>query len=161
MSFNGRTVAFQVDFCLEGSNTLYMNKLCITCSKKKALKEFAINRSKPDGLNWQCRKCQAMYHKVHYEAHKAKYIQHAKEYKDQVRAYVDTKKLKCSVRSCGEHHVAALEFHHKDPKQKELSISVMITNGLSVKKVKEEMKKCIVLCANCHKKLHWKLRKHH
>jgi hypothetical protein len=141
--------------------TVRMTKVCARCGKKKPLKEFAVNRSKPDGLNWQCRKCQAVYHKAHYEAHKARYIQNAREYKDQVRAFVDTKKLKCSVRSCSERHVAALEFHHKDPKQKELAVSIMITNGWSMKKLKDEIKKCRVLCANCHRKLHWRLRRHH
>ena len=31
----------------------------------------------------------------------------------------------------------------------------MISNNYSLDRVKEEMKKCIVLCANCHREFHY------
>jgi hypothetical protein len=45
--------------------------------------------------------------------------------------------------------MAALEFHHLDPGQKEFALSV---RGLtrSLEEVRREAAKCIVLCANCH-----------
>lgn len=56
---------------------------------------------------------------------------------------------------CGENHPACLDFHHDDPSQKKYSISQMIWNSVSKQKIQEEIDKCTVLCANCHRKLHW------
>lgn len=135
-----------------------MTKTCTKCGKIKSHKDFAQNKSKADGLNWQCRSCQARYHKRHYQAHKSAYIAQAKARKDALRAYILPIRLKCTVRGCGESHPAVLDFHHKDPNAKEAVVAQMIKSGWSIKRVKEELKKCVVLCANCHRKLHWKLR---
>lgn len=56
---------------------------------------------------------------------------------------------KCGYDRCME----ALEFHHRDPAQKDFSIS---SKGYtrSWKRVREELDKCIMLCANCHRELH-------
>lgn len=43
-----------------------------------------------------------------------------------------------------------MEFHHISD-DKEFHISVV---GLAWEKMKEELKKCIMLCANCHRALH-------
>lgn len=67
--------------------------------------------------------------------------------------FIDFKsKLKCE--QCEENHISCLEFHHKDPTKKEGMISKMI---FSTNKLKKELKKCIVLCSNCHRKLHYEL----
>lgn len=55
---------------------------------------------------------------------------------------------------CGESHPACIDFHHRNPKDKKFEISDN-TKGRSLKTLKEEVAKCIVLCANCHRKLHW------
>jgi len=62
--------------------------------------------------------------------------------------------LKCN--KCGENHPAALDFHHKGDKDK--GINFMTHWGYSIVRIKKEMSKCMVLCANCHRKLHYKLR---
>jgi hypothetical protein len=51
---------------------------------------------------------------------------------------------------CGyNEHLAALEFHHLDPKQKEFGIAQAgVTRSLQ--RCREEAKKCILLCSNCH-----------
>lgn len=51
--------------------------------------------------------------------------------------------------------VSALEFHHLDPTKKELTLSRSI---LSWEKTKQELKKCICVCANCHREIHDDLR---
>jgi len=50
----------------------------------------------------------------------------------------------CGYKKC----LGALQFHHKNPKEKEFSISGNHT--LKHKTLYEEVKKCIILCANCH-----------
>ena len=57
---------------------------------------------------------------------------------------------KCS--SCGS--TESLEFHHKDPSTKRMSLGNSWTHD--PKKVEAEVKKCILLCEKCHKELHKK-----
>ena len=59
---------------------------------------------------------------------------------------------KCEI--CGYSRCAeALEFHHLEFKKKDFGISAKgYTRGW--KKVKLELNKCILLCANCHREIH-------
>lgn len=47
----------------------------------------------------------------------------------------------------------ALDFHHFDEKTKKFGLS---QNGMtrSWEKTKAELKKCILVCANCHREIH-------
>ena len=55
----------------------------------------------------------------------------------------------CGYNKC----VAALDFHHTDPNCKDFQISRSHTKSLA--KVKPELDKCILLCSNCHRELHY------
>ncbi len=57
---------------------------------------------------------------------------------------------------CGESHVACINFHHRNPKNKKFYISARSRRGFGT--LKKEITKCQVLCANCHRKLHWSLK---
>jgi transcription elongation factor Elf1 len=71
--------------------------------------------------------------------------------------FSDLKKtLKCA--KCPERHPACLVFHHKDPNQKDFDLGADASGTYSMERIDKEIKKCVVLCANCHAKLHWKLR---
>jgi hypothetical protein len=63
-------------------------------------------------------------------------------------------KITCSCLQCGESHPACLEFHHRDPNKKKMTISGAVRRGWSLKRLKREIEKCDVLCANCHRKIH-------
>ena len=57
--------------------------------------------------------------------------------------------IKCSYNKC----IAALEFHHRDPEEKEFDLSQ------GTKKFDEfvkEAEKCDLLCANCHAEEHFR-----
>lgn len=60
--------------------------------------------------------------------------------------------LKCA--RCDEDHIACMDFHHIDPTEKEYGVSTLVKNRMYTKAYKE-IKKCIVLCANCHRKEHY------
>ena len=58
---------------------------------------------------------------------------------------------------CGyDRCVDAFEFHHLDPSKKEFGISEKGYTR-SWKKVQEELDKCRLICANCHRELHSQL----
>ena len=59
--------------------------------------------------------------------------------------------IKCGYNKC----VAALDFHHRDPKQKEFGLAGL--RDFITEKVILELDKCDLLCSNCHRELHYKL----
>ena len=58
----------------------------------------------------------------------------------------------CST--CGEGDKDILHFHHVDPSLKEFTISSRLSREW--KFIEDEVRKCILLCSNCHKKIHTK-----
>lgn len=103
---------------------MYMKKICMRCKEEKDIGEFF------GGSAW-CSECM-------------KNIYKPKEY------VLDDLKTPC--RKCGETRLYILDFHHIDPKEKEFSVADVIGRGN--KSIAEEAKKCICLCANCHREFH-------
>lgn len=64
-------------------------------------------------------------------------------------ALLGGKCCRCGYDKC----VSALEFHHTDPTQKDFAISSGGINR-SWDRVKTELLKCILVCANCHAEIH-------
>lgn len=73
---------------------------------------------------------------------------------DKAIEYKGGKCQRCNYDRCK----AALEFHHRDPEEKDFSIS---RKGFATswEKVKLELDKCDMLCANCHREEHDILRR--
>jgi hypothetical protein len=89
---------------------------------------------------WRCRKC--MVDSVNARRRKIK--QMAVEYKGG----------KCQYNECGYNkYIGALEFHHLDPNEKDFSIG-RSGHCTSWEKVKKELDKCVLVCANCHREIH-------
>ena len=61
--------------------------------------------------------------------------------------------FKC--KKCGEKRIPCLDFHHRAPSKKERSVANMVCNS-SKARILKEIKKCDVLCKNCHAILHSK-----
>ena len=61
---------------------------------------------------------------------------------------------KCEI--CGyDKCIDAFDFHHINPEEKDFSISSSHNNN--IEKLKKEVDKCIMVCANCHREIHFKL----
>lgn len=78
-----------------------------------------------------------------------------KRYKREIWEWYHEIKNNSSCYKCGEDHPSCLEFHHLERDDKHGNISSMIHNCRPMKELREELTKCIVICANCHRKLHW------
>jgi hypothetical protein len=93
---------------------------------------------------------QKAYVNTYYEKNKATIIAaskaSAKAYKEKWRRYKAT--LACV--KCGQNHPATFDFHHVDSSTKEESVNKLLKNR-AFKRAMEEIKKCVVLCANCHR----------
>jgi hypothetical protein len=86
---------------------------------------------------------------------KVKVIKDAAYFRDRRRKLkkmlVEHKGGCCS--QCGYNKsMAALDFHHLDPNEKEFSIGRAYTKTLD--STLKELDKCIILCSNCHRELH-------
>lgn len=95
------------------------------------------------------------YRKAHYEKNKAYYIAKAKESKAKRRVEWVEFKSSLSCTKCGENHFATLDFHHVVRSPENEKVHRLAGNGRYRKAMQEIRDKCIVLCANCHRKLHW------
>ncbi len=71
--------------------------------------------------------------------------------------YFKLKRGKSCV-ACGESHPACLDFHHINPKLKTGIIRMLSLYSNDNDRVIKEIKNCILLCANCHRKQHYKDR---
>ena len=64
---------------------------------------------------------------------------------------IENKGGKCEV--CGYNKcIRALEFHHIDPNKKEYNVST--STNIDIDILLEEIKKCILVCSNCHREIH-------
>lgn len=98
------------------------------------------------------------YSKKYYITNKKKIIKKNLDYKKKLRVLWAEFKATLICQQCGETHPATFDFHHikKDITNKRVSELIQWQNYNSAR---EEIKKCIVLCANCHRKHHHEERK--
>lgn len=109
-------------------NTVFCSMLCMNTHRQKA--------------------------KPSIETRKKKERDRAREYRKLMKQKsVDYLGSKCV--NCGYcRNIKALEFHHKNPDEKDFSISKATTVKMSWEKIKNELDKCALLCSNCHREEH-------
>ncbi|AGM11398.1 HNH endonuclease [Halogranum tailed virus 1] len=66
--------------------------------------------------------------------------------------YINTYKSERGCINCDEDVACALDLHHVD--NKEHNISKLRADDASYERIDKELEKCVVICANCHRKLH-------
>ena len=84
----------------------------------------------------------------------ASVIRRRKEIRMKAINHLGGKCIKCGY----DKYPEVLEFHHKDPSQKEFNVSRK-GHCRSWERVKKEIEKCDLLCANCHREIHVELKK--
>ena len=129
-------------------------KFCRLCQTKKNVIDFAW-KSKTKGLRQSyCKECQNIRSRKHYQNNKAKYIEKARkrnqEVLGQIQKYVWNYLSKHPCNDCGESDIVVLEFDHQGDKQ--FVISEIIRERSSLIRIKREIEKCVVRCANCHRR---------
>lgn len=120
-------------------NTRQLNKKlkCIICSKK-----LIGNQT-----TYCSRSCTMKKSGRWYQQQKARGVKRKKD-------FINLLGGKCS--KCGYNkNIAALDFHHINPKQKETPLNFGFLLKMKYDKCLQEIKKCIILCANCHREHHY------
>jgi Zn finger protein HypA/HybF involved in hydrogenase expression len=128
-------------------------KKCNKCQNIKSLEEFGNNKLKKDGKQLYCKKCHAEFDRNNYlknpNLHKIRKKNNEDRIKEWFRDYKQT--LRC--KKCNDGRWYILQFHHLDSESKEHNISNM--TRYSINRIKNELNKCISLCANCHFEFHY------
>lgn len=95
-----------------------------------------------------------------YRANKVKWLRRSRKRRNELKEWFNAEIMSgLSCTRCGESHSACLDFHHKEPTVKSFSIRDMVNQLRNRDWIVEEIQKCIILCSNCHRKLHHDVRK--
>jgi hypothetical protein len=114
-------------------------RVCDNCKTELELNEENFHRRNRGDFFRKCRKCEQQ--RVRKGRSKNKKF---------VVDYMGGKCVRCGYNKCYQ----ALELHHKDGDDKEYTLSSFSYN-LNNEKVVEELKKCVLLCANCHREVEY------
>ena len=128
-------------------------KKCPKCGVNKTLNEFTKSKSRKDGFGPMCLDCRKQYSKWHYKTNKKSYLARITLNKKRVKEFFIRFKKTQNCSKCGDTRWYVLDFHHTE--DKETNIATMAGEGYSIESLKIEIRKCIVLCANCHRELHY------
>lgn len=115
-------------------------KICIKCGKELPIIDFYFRDKKAGIRRNECKYCHNNYVK--------------QKYKERHEEIEKIKNNLCCAK-CGDTRSYVLDFHHKIPEEKTKGIAQMMHNNTAWNKIEEEMKKCILLCANCHREYHY------
>lgn len=101
------------------------------------------------------------YNRRYYQnVDKKKQIERVRTRKQRLSVEFMAWKAMKSCLHCGETDTACLEFHHVDPKTKDVEPSQMIGNrSWTIERIIKYLEEtCLCLCANCHRKIHREIR---
>ena len=115
-------------------------KTCSTCKVEKTLADFYRKNHS------QCKKC-------HYEDTHARRLVKHHERKDYFLKLLGV----CCAHCKGVFPKECYDFHHVDPTKKEFHFNTMYSHSMD--KLEKEVSKCVLLCSNCHRIEHARIRK--
>jgi len=117
---------------------LFIMKKCRTCSVTKDVGDFSPHGVKKDGSRKYKADCKSCYRE-----------KRNKEFHDRLNEIIGP----ISCRACGyDRCFGAIEFHHIDPSAKTDCIKRMTHKPTET--LTDELKKCVMVCANCHREIH-------
>src|SRR5579885_2378083 len=127
-------------------------KICSTCKLPKD--NFYPNANKADGLQTYCIDCAK-------ERSKNRYKELSSDKKLEIKLLAEQKRKRNKqfiwdylkvhpCIDCGESDPIVLDFDHLNDKT--LAVSTLANNAVSIEKIEAEINKCVVRCANCHRR---------
>ena len=120
----------------------------------KQNQEFNKHSKRKDGLQDYCRSCTSwhlkhLYETTSYRESKLKRLSEVrKELREKVYKYLEENPCV----DCGEKDIVVLDFDHIEPSKKAGTVYSILGNSTRWEPVLEEIKKCQVRCANCHRR---------
>tara|TARA_R110000803_G_scaffold39201_11_gene84538 strand:- start:75 stop:539 length:465 start_codon:yes stop_codon:yes gene_type:complete len=128
-------------------------KTCNNCGEQKPKTEFNKKKRRPDGLQQICRPCERERNREYYSKNKErmkKQINEARKKRSfSIKQEVFEYLLEHPCVDCGETDPRVLDFDHL--RDKDSDIAAMLSGVSGISKIREEIDKCEVRCANCHR----------
>jgi hypothetical protein len=130
-------------------------KKCTGCGLERPITEFAIKDRGTDRRGTRCRACRSAYGKRHYANNREQYIARSKARPHHQERALYWSWLMNYLAShpcvdCGETEPVVLQFDHRDGTTKVDTVGSML-NRASWTTLLNEVAKCDVRCANCHR----------
>src|SRR5712692_1194263 len=137
--------------CGSSPLTRFMNgiakKRCARCHREKPLSDF---RKKHRQVHQPyCRPCQAEYHREHYLKNAAAYKASAKRRLERMKKILRVGKSRPCADCRVQYPYYVMDYDHKDRSKKLDSVTQLVWE--SEQTLRDEIAKCDVVCANCHR----------
>jgi hypothetical protein len=140
-----------------------ITKICIACGTEKFITKFFKRKDSKDGYNNTCKECRNIITSNYAKTHRVQINLKSKKWRDanpdkiniipkRNRLLLLDIKKNSGCCKCGESNPICLDFHHIDPTIKDMSVANMV--AYSDEKLKLEINKCVIVCKNCHAKIH-------
>lgn len=131
-------------------------KKCTRCKETKEVSFFNKSAYRKEGTRAHCKECEREQAREFYKKNSQPYKDRAKQgkkvMKERLNAFLFNLKEKSGCVICPEKEVACLDFHHII---KGKPVTRMTSTSYSA--LENELNKCIIVCCNCHRKIHAKL----
>lgn len=124
-------------------------KPCSKCKEEKDFSEFSKCKAAKSGLQSQCKPCHRESVKAAYKKNPAPAKARALKQVQEKREWISQQKNKPCADCGGVFDPVCMDFDHLPEYDKVANLSVMYQYPLE--KIKEEIAKCEVVCANCHR----------
>jgi hypothetical protein len=98
---------------------------------------------------------QKLYSKKYYEKNKKEIIKKHLAHKRGIAKRFAEYKATLHCTRCGQNHPATLDFHHVEKSKDNVHLHLLVRGGHFWKRIMQEVDKCVVLCANCHRIHHY------
>ena len=130
-------------------------RTCSKCGTEKPLESFWAKVRGPGGKDTQCAECKRAYHKQIYDNSPNR----RSDIRRNTRLWIKTKrklvqrhKEFVGCQDCGgKYPYYVLDYDHRDGITKKDTVSRMAGGSAGMYALKVEIRKCDVLCANCHR----------
>lgn len=122
-------------------------KNCGMCKEDKPEEDFAW-KVQGKRLQSHCRVCQREYRRIHYENNKQMYIDKAAKWREEQKIIFYSWLSRQECTDCRNSDMRVLEFDHLDNKDYDIGKKIGV---IKFEVLMEEVAKCEIVCANCHK----------
>ena len=126
-------------------------KKCPSCKQLKPLIDFNKSKDRKDGHQVYCKICSRSQNQSHYNRNKSDYYARVVKARERNKQYIRSEKNKPCA-DCGiKYPWYVMDFDHLDATTKISEVSIMVNQAASIEKIQQEIDKCDLVCANCHR----------